>query len=82
MLAGDENKENEDAQREYEREYDMQALFRHAHIKTQGYYSVSLLEIREEYFEMTPLQKCSPISRLGTQVTLYSPEINIGGGPH
>jgi len=34
-----ENEENEDAAREYEREYDMQALFRHAHIKTQGYYS-------------------------------------------
>ena len=43
--AGDENKENEDSQ--HDREYDMQALFRHAHIKTQGYYSVSLLEIRD-----------------------------------
>ena len=42
--AGDENKENEDAQREYDREYDMQALFRHAHLKTQGYYSVSKME--------------------------------------
>ena len=40
-----ENEENEDAAREYEREYDMQALFRHAHLKTQGYYSVSKIDV-------------------------------------
>ena len=56
--AGDENKENEDSQREYDREYDMQALFRHAHLKTQGYYSVSKIDVTFRFSSDSNNHKC------------------------